>query len=415
MQCHRLIYRLLATILVSSLLVSCASRSVTRTPVEFERAVRMLGANLAQQIGQDRFVVAGLAIPDVTDKLKASKTEDPPPPVRIAAVPIVDAESGETVAVTAEIERLVFDEIRRASSTFSVERMTPENLASADRILFGTIIYDTYRQKRRNDQKRYHVYCTVVDKTSKRIVARADAWISNQDLNYSPSELFEDSPVFPRDKRLQSLVAIARSPLGAIADKEYYDSLETNALVAEAETTFARGDYRQSLELFQKAAERPHGQIVKTYIGLYRSQIKQRDLKSAEDTFARMLPTAAAEGNLSTKFLFTVNSTEFVSDRDLLGQYEMWIRQMARYFSARGDCLRIVGHSSRTGSEQYNDQLSLMRAEQLRALLGASAPLLIDKSTALGVGFSQNIIGSGTDDARDALDRRVEVSHGQCS
>ncbi|MEQ1440463.1 OmpA family protein [Fontimonas sp. SYSU GA230001] len=375
----------------------------------------MLGASLARQIGQDRFVVAGLAIPDVTGKLKTSKAEEPPPTIRIVAVPIVDAESGESVAVTAEIERIVFDEIRRASTTFSVERMTPNNLQAADHILFGTIIFDTYQQKRRNDQKRYHVYCTIVEKASKRIVARADAWISNRDLNYSPAEMFQDSPVFPRDRRLQSLVAIAKSPLGAIADNEYYDSLETNALIAEAETTFARGDYRQALELFRKAADRPDGQVIKTYIGLYRSQIKQMDLKAAEETFAKLLPIAAEEGSLSTKFLFTVNSTEFVSDRGLRSQYDMWIRQMARYFSSRSDCLRIVGHSSRTGSEQYNDQLSLMRAEQLRARLGANAPVLIDKSTAIGVGFSQNIIGSGTDDARDALDRRVEVSLRGCS
>ncbi|MGQ0620663.1 MAG: OmpA family protein [Panacagrimonas sp.] len=419
MRAHRLVLLGLMAGCVATLLASCALiKPETETPLEFKRAIRIMGASLAAQLKQDRIIIGGLAIPDPTGKIK-DKISNPSAPLqpksaRIAAAPIVDADSGESVAATAEIERLVYEEIRKASPDFSIDRMNPDKLAAADHILFSVIVFDTLQQGGQRAQKRYHVFCSIIERESKKVVASADAWIANDDLDYVRAELYEDSPVFPRDQRLQSLVKIAKSPLGSEADKEYYDSLETNALISEAESAFERKDYAQALVLFQKAVARPDGQVIKSYLGLYRSHIKLGDLAGAEDAFGRMLPIAAGQNNLSTKFLFTVNSTELVQDRDLRSQYGMWLRQISQYFAERGSCIRIVGHSSHTGAEEYNDRLSLMRAEKIRDLLSADLPLAEEKATAVGMGFSENIVGSGTDDARDMLDRRVEVAVSPC-
>jgi outer membrane protein OmpA-like peptidoglycan-associated protein len=70
--------------------------------------------------------------------------------------------------------------------------------------------------------------------------------------------------------------------------------------------------------------------------------------------------------------------------------------------------MNVVGHTSRTGSEQTNDRLSQARASAIKQKLEADAAVLAARTKASGVGWRENIIGTGTDDVTDALDRRVE-------
>ena len=108
------------------------------------------------------------------------------------------------------------------------------------------------------------------------------------------------------------------------------------------------------------------------------------------------------------KFLFNPGSTQFWSDPKVSGAYPMWLRQIARESTGAKVCMNIVGHTSRTGSEPVNDALSLQRANIIRQRLAAEAQSLAAKTKTAGMGFRQNIVGSGTDNAVDALDRRVE-------
>ena len=61
-----------------------------------------------------------------------------------------------------------------------------------------------------------------------------------------------------------------------------------------------------------------------------------------------------------------------------------------------------------------NERLSLMRAQYIKQRISASAPPLGQRTTAIGKGSSQNLSGLGTDDARDALDRRVDFTVKDC-
>ena len=70
--------------------------------------------------------------------------------------------------------------------------------------------------------------------------------------------------------------------------------------------------------------------------------------------------------------------------------------------------MNVVGHTSKTGSEQVNDTLSLQRANFIRQKLSTESTVLGNRTKTAGMGFRQNIVGSGTDNAVDALDRRVE-------
>jgi hypothetical protein len=42
------------------------------------------------------------------------------------------------------------------------------------------------------------------------------------------------------------------------------------------------------------------------------------------------------------------------------------------------------------------------------------SPVIAQNTTAVGRGFEQNIVGSGTDDLRDSIDRRVEFKVMDC-
>jgi len=76
--------------------------------------------------------------------------------------------------------------------------------------------------------------------------------------------------------------------------------------------------------------------------------------------------------------------------------------------------MAVVGHTSKSGPGPINDALSLKRAAYVRQKLAAEAPELGGRTRAEGMGFRQNIVGSGTDNSFDVLDRRVEFKIVPC-
>ena len=46
--------------------------------------------------------------------------------------------------------------------------------------------------------------------------------------------------------------------------------------------------------------------------------------------------------------------------------------------------------------------------------MASYAPQIINRSEAIGRGFSENIVGTGADDITDEIDRRVEFKFSNC-
>jgi outer membrane protein OmpA-like peptidoglycan-associated protein len=111
---------------------------------------------------------------------------------------------------------------------------------------------------------------------------------------------------------------------------------------------------------------------------------------------------------LSVKFLFNPGTTQFWVDERINSPYPMWLRQIAYETMAAKVCLEIAGHTSRTGSASANQALSLRRAKEIQRRLVAEDVALKSRIKVQGLGFTQNLIGTGSDDAIDVLDRRVE-------
>jgi outer membrane protein OmpA-like peptidoglycan-associated protein len=98
-----------------------------------------------------------------------------------------------------------------------------------------------------------------------------------------------------------------------------------------------------------------------------------------------------------------------VADAGLSGNYGMWMRQIAAQSLAAQVCLQITGHTSASGLAVVNERLSLLRAEYIQSQLNDDEPALKNHTVAAGAGSRENLIGTGRDDATDALDRRVEL------
>jgi outer membrane protein OmpA-like peptidoglycan-associated protein len=149
-------------------------------------------------------------------------------------------------------------------------------------------------------------------------------------------------------------------------------------------------------------------------VGIYLSNTQLGRTEAAATAFGRIVALGLATNNLSVKFLFRPGSTDFFPDPKVSGPYAMWLKQLAQELSASKACLVIVGHTSRTGSEQFNERLSLQRAASIQKRIETLAADTVGRFQPVGMGFRENLIGSGTDDQQDSLDRRVEFKVRAC-
>ncbi|MDP1205778.1 hypothetical protein, partial [Klebsiella pneumoniae] len=86
--------------------------------------------------------------------------------------------------------------------------------------------------------------------------------------------------------------------------------------------------------------------------GIYLNNVRLGRMAEAESAFGQIVAYGLRASKLDVKFLFNPGSTEFWSDARLSGAYPMWLRQIAKESTGARVCMVIVGHTSRTGSEQ---------------------------------------------------------------
>jgi outer membrane protein OmpA-like peptidoglycan-associated protein len=89
--------------------------------------------------------------------------------------------------------------------------------------------------------------------------------------------------------------------------------------------------------------------------------------------FGRIVAIGLATNNLAVKFLFRPGSTDFWPDTKISGPYPAWLRQISQQMASSRTCLRVVGHTSPTGSAPINERLSLRRADYIKQRLVAEA------------------------------------------
>ncbi len=369
-----------------ALLGACATKPVAvQGPVAFDDAVRN---------ATDALVAQAQGLPSVLAQLSTRG---------IVHDPTLDAETAQQTLSTQRLDTTATAHLRATYRQFDILPFRSTHLANADYLLVSTLSRDGAAGART-----LRIDLALVALDSGLVAAQASALAIDDGLDHAPLPYYRDSPVLVKDQVVEGYVRTARTPRGQPGDRVYLDRIATAMALDEATDLYNQARYREALGEYRSALAVPFGEQLRALNGIYLSTAKLGQADQAEAAFARVVAMGIAYRQLSVKFLFEPGGTAFHVDPRINSPYPMWLRQIGRETAAAKVCLDIAGHTSRTGKPAMNQALSLRRATYIQKRLVAEAPVLKSRTKALGMGFERNLIGTGTDDAIDVLDRRVE-------
>ncbi len=358
-------------------------------------------------------IVATDGLVSQTQKLPAflAKVESKLNKRAVVVDPMLDASTGQQTAATKLFEKRVTERMSTSYDQFEILPFQAANLSRAQFLLTGTMT------REQGDAKPgvLRLNLALTELKTGVVQAQAASRARDEGLDNEPLAYYKDSPVLLKDKVSDGYVRTSATGPGQRADTFYLERIATATLINDALILYNAERYQDALGQYRSALATPAGEQIRVLNGIYLTNIKLGRNAEAEQAFGKVVAFGIAYNELGVKFLFNPGSTEFWSDPKVSGPYGMWLRQIARESTTAKVCMTIVGHTSKTGSEPVNDALSLKRAGAIRERLAAEAAALSGKVKAEGMGFRQNIVGSGTDNAVDALDRRVEFKITPCA
>lgn len=383
---------------LSQLLSGCASPPVASSntnELPFDQAVA---------IATDALVKQTQTLPGFLAKMEAKVARK-----ALLVDPMIDASSGQQTGITKQLEQFVTTRLRENYAQLEILPFQTANLPKAQYLLTGT----TSRVPSDKPTRTFDINLAIIDLKTGKVVAQSSARSLDQGLDATPTPYYRDSPILVRDKVVDGYVATTQTPPGKPADPAYLEFINAAPVVNDATNAYNDERYQESLTLYSSVSGPPAEQI-RVLNGIYLTNWKLGKTAEAEAAFGKIVGLGLTNRSLGVKFLFNPGTTDFWSDTKVSGPYTFWLRQIARQAAAAKACLNVVGHTSKTGSEAINDRLSLQRANYIKDRLGKEAADLGGRLKSNGVGFRENIVGTGTDDVRDALDRRVEFKVTEC-
>ncbi len=362
----------------------------------------------------EAIVVATDGLVGQTQKLPAflAKMESKIVRKNVVVDPMIDATSGQQTQTTQLLERRIGERLAaRKEGGFDLLPFKTENLAKVQYLLTGTLT----RLLGVPGKKSLQINLALVEIKTGQVVAQASALARDDGLNHTPLAIYQDSPVLVKDKVVDGYIATALTAPGSAANSLYMERVAVASVINEAGSLYNSERYQESLAKYQEARTQAGGEQLRTLNGIYLNNVRLGRIAEAESAFGQIVAYGLRSNKLDVKFLFNPGSTEFWSDAKVSGAYPMWLRQIAKEGAGARVCMVIVGHTSHTGSEQTNDALSLQRATFIQQRLAAESSGLAQRTKASGMGWRENLVGSGSDNAVDALDRRVEFRVEPCN
>jgi len=355
----------------------------------------------------DRLVAQTGKLPAFLAKIESTLAKpDPKAPRRTVTIdPMLDTVTGQQTETTMLFERRVVQRIGSAYPQFEILPFHSGNLAHAQYLLTGTLARVPITPL---GKPTIRLNLALTELSTGMVVAQAWSLARAENLDQTPSLYYRDVPVLIKDKIVEGYANTTTTPAGLHADPYYLERLGAASVISEATTLYNAEKYEDALGQYRNALSTPQGEQLRVQSGIYLTSMRLGNVADAEQAFGRIVALGIAYNELGVKFLFNAGSVDFWSDPKISGAYGMWLRQIAREAIAAKSCIAIMGHTSRSGPGPINNALSLKRAQYIRQRLLVEAPELAGRSRAEGMGFRQNIVGSGTDDGFDVLDRRVE-------
>jgi outer membrane protein OmpA-like peptidoglycan-associated protein len=382
-------------------LTSCAhTRSIPTQTMEFEPGMQVMAANLADQLERSSLgnQINKIVINPLTKQKELKK---------IVIDPFIDTESGYPVKVNSRIHVIFSTEIAKRFSVTG--EMMPENLEVSEYVLTGMV---TLEEKIEGRNYKYKVYSAVFEKSSGVVHASASVHIRNFDT--TPMDIYKDSPTFLKGQNYNQHVDSVKKKPNESVNKTYHDKLPAKSIRVKGDALYEKKEYAESLNYYNQAERSMNQPEMEVLNGLFTNLVRQESLEEAERIYGKLLRLSIAETNgISSKITFSPNATMPIANKARI--YMIYMRQIAKFVVSKPSCrVTIIGHCSRTGSEAYNDTLSLQRAQSIQKQMSFFAPEIIKRTEAIGRGFRENIVGTGRDDLTDEIDRRVEFKFNKC-
>ncbi len=332
---------------------------------------------------------------------------------RVVIDPLVDGVTGYGSRATDGIQAQVTDLVQKQYPRFSIEKFSPDALKESPLVLVGTFTPVNGQNQTTGPREAYRFCLVLGDLKTGKVVAKGVARSQLAGVDATPTTVFRESPIWTTDPATQAYISTCQATkVGDPINKEFLDGLRTASLISQGDQAYNAGQYQSALSLYTAAKTSPAGDQLKAYNGIYLTRWKLNQVAEASTAFGDAIAYGLSRNRLAVKFLFQPGSTQFYQDPQVSGQYPIWLEQIAQQTAQQtakaNGCIEVTGHTSRTGSQQINEQLSLQRANYVKGQLERDAPQLSGHLIANGAASSQMMVGTGKDDLSDALDRRVE-------
>jgi outer membrane protein OmpA-like peptidoglycan-associated protein len=324
--------------------------------------------------------------------------------------PLIDANTGGQTVSTAKMGSQLESIVKTQQVQWQLKPLTRQSLADKPLLLIGTLTPVNVERAVDTPPDAFRVWLTLIDLRTGRVVAKQLDRATIDSVNAEPLKFYADSPTWHKDKTVIGYINSCQinTKIGDPADPDYLARLPAAAIINEAILAYGEGKTLAAQKLYKEADGIADRGDLRVLNGLYLTswQLGQRD--AAKQVFLRLVESGLELKRLPVKLLFQPGRTAFNQVGDLPQQYQMWIGALAQESNKANACVRVVGHTSRTGSARANETLSRQRAELVQKLLEQNTRALSARLSASGVGSKEALVGLGTDDLRDALDRRVE-------
>ncbi len=371
-----------------------ASDLVPPAPVRFEDAVDRAGNGLLSQVAQP---LAASRRPLIID-------------------PLIDANTGAQTVSTARMGVQLGALVQARFANWKVEPFTRRSLDDAPLLLIGTLTPVNVERAVDTPPDAFRVWLTLIDLRTGQVVAKQIDRATVDSVNPEPLKYYSDSPTWHKDKTVLGYInsCQVKTNVGDPADPDYLSRLPAEAAVNEANMAYSAGKVAEAHKLYQEARPLADDGDLRVLNGLYLTNWQLGNRDAARQAFDKLVDSGLEQKRLPLKLLFQPGKTAFNQVGDLPEQYRIWLSELAQEGAQSNVCIKVVGHTSRTGSARLNEALSRQRAEVVMRMLAQDKRALAGRMTASGVGSREALVGLGTDDLRDALDRRVEFRVVDC-
>ncbi|MBV9892228.1 MAG: OmpA family protein [Rhizobacter sp.] len=336
-------------------------------------------------------------------------------PRELVIDPLIDANTGQQTNGTVQMGAQLAGLITRRVPTWNVQALTRAALAAKPLLLIGTLTPINTKAAKDENADAFRICLVLIDLRTNKLVAKRVDRATLASVDAEPIALFREAPTWALDATAEAYVKSCQgSNPGDPMAPAYLQRLPAAALINEATLAFTDNKIADAYRLYREARSLAAPDDLRVLNGLYTTSWKTGRKKEAGEAFGKIIDIGLDNKKLPIKLFFNPGTTTLLQSSDLQAQYALWLQEVASHAAARDACLKVIGHTSRTGDAQANEVLSQKRAAVIKQSLERQNRKLATRVTAEGVGSREIIVGLGTDDLRDALDRRVEFRSAEC-